>query len=143
MITLFSCHIIVSFIIPSLSTMRKTQSIIALHIASDLFVKDVHAMKNSFYDWKLMTPHELIWHNDKHDIGWCFSNNSLERKEGVYNKKWTNKTTSIVATGIEKLTFTIEKDDNHIVGIELALIPIVNKKEPIICYVALIEKKKL
>ncbi|HLC06905.1 MAG TPA: hypothetical protein VJJ26_01830 [Candidatus Babeliales bacterium] len=142
LITLFSCHIITSLIIPSLSAMRKCQSIIALHIASDLFVRDIRTKRGCKYDWKLITPHELIWHQDDHDIGWCFSGNRLNRKEGIYDKGWKKSTASIIAHGIAQAVFAIEKNNDHIVGIELSLTSQSNPKSPVICYVAILEQEK-
>ena len=142
MIMFFSCHIIVSLIIPSLSSMRTCQSIIALHIASDLFVRDVRAINHESH-WKLITPHELVWRTGDHDIGWSFSHNRLERREGVYDEHWKNATTSVVAAGIAQGTFTVEKHKGHVIGIEIALKPIVAIKKPIICYVAVPQKGTL
>ena len=142
MIMFFSCHIIVSLIIPTLSTMRKCQSTIALHIASDLFVRDIRAIKIHPCHWKLITPHELIWQEGEHDVGWCFSHNRLERKEGVYNQGWKDITISVVAAGIKQATFTIEQYNKEITGIELTLIPMIAQKKPIVCYVAVKRGKK-
>ena len=142
MIMFFSCHIIVSLIIPSFSTMRKCQSIIALHIASDLFVRDIRAIKNHSCHWKLVTPHELIWQEGERDIGWRFSDNRLERKEGIYNQRWKHTTTSIVAAGIEQATFAVEQHNKEIIGIELTLIPVLAQKKPVICYVAVRKREK-
>lgn len=143
MITFFSCHIILSLIIPSLTSVRRCQSIIALHIASDLFVRDIRSIKNNKPHWKLITPYELVWQAGEHDIGWCFSNNRLERKEGIYDQGWKSKTTSVVATGITQAIFTVEKANNKIIGIELALTPVIAQKKPIICYVAVRQEEKI
>jgi len=136
MISLFSCHIIVSFIIPSLSSVRKCQAIVALHIASDLFVRDIRVLRGGDVDWQVITPRELVWRRADHDIGWCFVDNHLERREGVYNKKWVKKSASVVAAGLSQGMFTVEIVNNNIIGIELALTPVIAHKNPIICYVA-------
>jgi len=141
MVTFFSCHIIVSLIIPSLTSLRKCHSIVALHIASDLFVRDIHAIKNEKNMWKVIHPFELVWQSTDHDIGWRFNDNCLERIEGIYNQGWKKKTTSIVACGISNATFIIEKHQDHIMGIELALIPIYTAEKPIKCYVTLRQGK--
>ena len=139
LMTFFLCHIIVSLVIPSLSSMRTCQSSMALHIASDLFVRDVHAGVDN---WKLITPHELIWQVNDYDIGWSFTDNYLKRTTGLYNGGWKDKTTSIVAAGIAQATFTAEKAQNRIVGVELKLEPRVAQKKPVICYVAVKPKEK-
>ncbi len=133
MITFFSCHIILSLIIPSLRSIRKCQSIIALHIASDLFVRDVRA---GIHDWKLITSQELVWQTGDQAVGWCFSNNRLERSTGMYDQGWKSKTTSIVAAGIAHVVFTVEKAYDQIIGIEMVLTPMITSKKPVICYVA-------
>jgi hypothetical protein len=135
-ITVLSCHIIVSLIIPSLVSMRRCQSVIALHIASDLFVRDIRAIKPDECHWKLVTSHELVWQADNHDVGWSFTNNRLERKEGEYNKGWKSKNTSIVATGISQVVFAVEKVKDKSLGVEMVITPINAPKKPIICYVA-------
>jgi hypothetical protein len=137
--TFFLCHIIVSLIIPSLTSMRKSQSIMALHIASDLFVRDIHA---GVHAWKLITPHELIWQGKESDIGWSFADNYLKRTTGLYDIGWKNKTTSIVAAGVAQGTFTTEKAQNRIVGIELKMEPKA-QKTPVICYVAVKKKEQV
>jgi len=142
MIMFFSCHIIVSLMIPSLFSMRRCKSIITLHIASDLFVRDVRAINEQSH-WKIIAPHELVWRTGDHDIGWSFSHNRLERREGVYGERWKSKTTSVVAAGIAQATFTVEKHKGHVIGIELALTPTVAIKKPIICYVAIAQKGTL
>lgn len=131
--TFFLCHIIASVIIPSLTSVRKSQSIMALHIASDLFVRDIHAGVDA---WKLVTPHELIWHSENGDIGWSFSDCYLKRTTGLYDAGWKNKRISIVASGVEKATFTPEKYQNNIVGIELVMEPKTTRSKPVMCYVA-------
>jgi len=132
-ITFFVCHIIVSLIIPSLKSVRQCQSIMALHIASDLFVRDVHAGIRS---WKLMTPHELIWQADECDIGWSCVDNYLKRTTGVYNGAWEHKTTSIVAAGVAEIVFTPEKAKDQIIGVELKLVPKDTHKKPVVCFAA-------
>lgn len=133
MITFFSCHIILSLIIPSLRSMRQCQSIIALHIASDLFVRDVRA---GIDDWLLITPQALVWRTGESNVGWCFADNRLERSTGVYDGKWEGRTTSIVATGITQAIFTVEKTHDWIIGIEMVCTPSIASKKPVTCYVA-------
>src|SRR5579863_7878949 len=133
LITFFVCHIIVSLVIPSLKSVRQSQSIMALHIASDLFVRDVHAGIRS---WKLITPHELIWQADESDIGWSCADNYVKRSTGIYNGTWENKVTSIVAAGVAEITFTPEKVRDRIVGIELKLVPKAAQKKPVVCFAA-------
>jgi hypothetical protein len=139
LMTFFVCHIIVSLVIPSLTSVRTCQSIMNLHIASDLFVRDVHA---GIDDWKSVTSHEIIWHNGDHDIGWFFEDNYLKRATGLYDTGWKNKTTSIVAGGVAQATFVVEKVQDRIVGMELTLVPKAALKKPVVCYVAIKPKGK-
>jgi type II secretory pathway component PulJ len=130
MITLFSCHIIVSLIVPSLFSIRRSQSIIAMHIATDLLVKDIY---QGVILWKETKSTELMWQNKDHDISWRIDHGRVERKE--------NGTTSIVATGVDQGFFSITKRENDIMGIELTLIPTVDKKKVIVSYVAVPKEK--
>ena len=139
MITFFSCHIILSLIIPSLLSMRRCQSVIALHIASDIFVRDVRA---GIHNWKVTKPHELVWQVGDHDIGWCFTDNRLERNTGMYNQGWKSKTTSIVAAKIAEVAFTIEKANGQIMCIEMVLSQDNAQKKQIVCYVAVKQGEK-
>ena len=141
-ITLFSCHIVVSLIIPSAGAMRKCQSTIALHIASDLFVRDIRLMKSGTYQWKSISPQELIWSQDTIDVGWCVSGNCLERREGVYDKGWKSSKTSIVAKNIARGVFTVEQKNNRDMGVELVLTPQKDEKKPVVCYIGLIGQDK-
>src|SRR5579872_4896596 len=88
MMTVFICHVATSLIIPSLQSLRKCQEIINLHIATDLFVRDIRNMRIAQYEWKKTTAHELIWHQKDKDLGWSFGNGALERKEGTYENGW-------------------------------------------------------
>ena len=135
-ITFFLCHIIVSLIVPSFASIRQCQSIIALHIATDIFVRDIRALQNDTYHWKLITPQQLVWTVGDHDIGWSFSANRLERKEGIYDKGWKKNNTSIVASGITHAVFTAERVNNKVIGIELILTPAIAHSKPVVCYVA-------
>lgn len=137
LITLFSCHIITFLIIPSLSAMRKTQTIIALHIASDLFVRDIRVMRQGRPCWKLVTPHELIWNHNDCDVGWRFFNHCLERREGTYDNGWRSSHTSIIAKNVSDAVFLAEKEQEDIRGIELTITPENNKGKHIICCVSL------
>lgn len=136
LITVFTCHIITSLLLPSFTTNRQCASLIGLHIASDLFVRDIRIMRNGTYAWKRISADELIWQSNGNDIGWLFIRDRLERREGIYHEGWSHKKTSIVATGLKKVTFSAKKADNCIVGIEMTLIPVVHRQKPIICYVA-------
>lgn len=141
LITLLLCHSIVSLIIPSLSSIRKCQSVVALHIASDLFVRDIHA---GIHKWKVIKPDELIWQTADSDIGWSLFDHRLVRNSGVYNnQEWHHKTTSIVADGIDKIIFLPEKAQDQIVGIEMKLVSVAAQRKPVICYVAVKKKEKL
>jgi type II secretory pathway component PulJ len=138
-IALFTTHIITTLLLPSLSATHRCKSLIALHIASDLFVRDIRMMRNKPYAWKKITTHELIWHNNDHDIGWCYTKNRLERREGTYNKSWKNTKISVVAIGIEQAIFTIENHKNRIIGVEMTLIPENLAEKAVVCYVAIQE----
>ncbi len=142
LIMLFACHIITSLIIPSSSAMRKCQSLISLHIATDLFVRDIRLLRTADYQWKIIAPHELIWEQNGRNVGWCFSHSRLERREGFYDTKWNNSTLSTIAMGIEAV-FRYDKQGDDIMGVELTLIPQWNKKKAVTCYVALIKTEKL
>lgn len=133
LITFFLCHIIVSLVIPSLASVRKCQSIMSLHIASDLFVRDVRA---GIYHWKHIAPHELIWQAQDYDVGWSFRDGYVKRTTGLYEKEWKNKITGIVAAGVLEARFVPEKAQDRIIGIELRLKPIDAPGGPIICFVA-------
>ena len=141
MIMLFICHIIVSLIIPSFTNIRHTQSIIAMHVATDIFVRDIHNIDKSVI-WKHTIPTEIIWHTGKQDIGWRLQDTCLERIEGVYNNGWKDKTVSIVANGIRNIDFTYKKDGPDIKAIELSLLPAASPHKPIICYVAVKLREK-
>jgi len=144
MVAFFTAHIITSLLLPTLSATRHYKSLIALHIASDLFVRDIRIMRNKPHSWKVMALHELIWHidDDNYDVGWHYRNNRLERTEGLYSQGWKQRKASVVATGINQGTFTIESHNNHIIGIEMTLIPAVDPKKTIKCYVATQKQEK-
>lgn len=135
-IALFTTHIITTLLLPSLVTTRACKSVMALHIASDLFVRDIRAMRYKPHSWKSITPQELIWHTDGFDIGWHCIENRLERSTGTYDQGWKSKKTSLVATGVARGTFVVERNGNRIIGAEMTLIPEVTPKKAVVCYVA-------
>jgi hypothetical protein len=112
----------------------------ALHIGSDLFVRDIHV---GVHSWKHITSHELVWQSNEGDIGWSFVDNYLKRTTGTYNEGWKNKTTSIVASGVSEATFIVEKAQDRIIGIELKIEPKVVQNKLIICYVAVKPEEKI
>lgn len=133
------CHIITILILPSFSAIKKSQSLISLHIAADFFVRDIHYMRENEYLWRLISPNEIIWHQNEGDRGWRFFNNCLERREGTYNGNgtWKNATTSLVAKNILATIFTVIKTEQHDEAIELTLVSQCAPQKPIICYVSL------
>lgn len=136
-IALCTTHIITSLLLPSLAATRTSKSLIALHIACDLFVRDIREMRNNVHKWHVTAPDELIWNTDSVAIGWHYTENRLERSSGIYNNKgWKSKKTSIVATGIAQGAFIVEKKEDHIIGIEMTLTPAEPAKKKVICYVA-------
>ena len=141
-ITGIICHIITTLIIPSIFSLKKTQSIISMHIASDFFVRDMKNIKNDGCTWKVILPLELIWHTKDYDVGWFFHQNSLQRTEGIYNGLWQNAKRSVIAKGIANATFTLEKTQDRVTGVELSLIPQSTSRKPIVCYVSLKNKEK-
>lgn len=122
MVTLFTAHIILSLLLPSLTATRQVKSLLSLHIATDLFVRDIRAMNSQSYRWHLITPHEIIWHTDDGDIGWRYHKNRLERSTGVHDNDWKNKNTGIIATNIKNGVFTVDHYKNTIIGIQISLI---------------------
>lgn len=139
-ITFFICQVITSSVIPSLISLRKTQSLISLHIASDFFIRDIKAITDDHNAWKVAVPHEMIWQtkqvNDvEGSIGWRFSDNCLERREGLYDGVWKNAKTSIVAKNLTNVTFSPERDDNGIIGITLIMASQLIPEKPVLCYV--------
>jgi len=138
MVTLFFCHVITVFIIPSFAAMRKNQSIVALHIASDFFVRDIRSMRNSLYTWKLVSSQELIWEKEDIAVGWRFYQNCLERREGIYkDNTWHKTIVSIIAKDIAHLIFTPEKNRDTIRGMNLTITSVYAHTKPITCYVSL------
>jgi len=135
--TLCMCQVITIHIIPGLSSLRKTQSIIALHCATDVFVRDIKNIKDGTCVWNVILPHELIWQEKNQSIGWCFYQNRLERREGTYKKGWQDVKTSIIARGISSASFTAEKGESGVIGVELTLTPHCAPKKTVMSYVAL------
>jgi len=137
LVTTFTCHIITTLIIPSFFSFKKTQSVIAMHIATDCFVRDIKNIKEDKHTWNAISPHELIWQVGDHNVGWSFADNRLERREGIYKNGWKEVKTSIVAKGVASAVFTIEKSGNDITGIELTITPLYAPQKVITCYVAI------
>ena len=132
LVTFFMNQLIISFILPTITTTRQCRSLIALHVATDLFVRDIKNGSHVIH----CSPQELVLHNDARSIGWHISENKLERIEGVYDNGWKNKKISIVAVGIQSGKFVPEIYKNDIIGVEMTLVPQVNDKKIVVAYVA-------
>lgn len=128
------CHIITMFIIPSLQSTRMYHAQIMLHSSTDLFVRDIRMLP--IKQWKLIQPHYLVWNNGEHDIGWHFHDNKVERIEGVYKNKWKKKRTSVVATSLKDIIFTIDYGNGAIVGVGVTFISARNEEKPVTGYAA-------
>src|SRR5690606_18714123 len=114
---------------------RMCQQLIAFHTASDLFVRDIR--KTDLFSLKEVTPTRLLWNDGTKNIEWHYYNNTLKRTEGNYHKKkWKKKTTSIIATGLDNVIFTIDSINDKTIGIALQLIPLKNNKKTLNFYVA-------
>lgn len=136
------CHLITFLVLPSLVSLRKTQSLVTLHTASDFFVRDVKAMAREAGVWKVTTSHELIWHKNDGDVGWSFTDNRLERKEGIYEGTWKHAKTSIIAKGLVNAVFTPHQHGDQIVGIELVMISQHAPEKPVVCFVCSQNREK-
>lgn len=137
MVTFLINHVITKLVIPSFSSLAKNTSIVALHIASDIFVRDVVKIQEHGCVWKVVSPHELVWQIDDLTLGWYFSENSLKRKEGASSDNWRNVKKSIIAKDLIDTVFIIEKDKEDIIGIELIMKPRYTPEKPIKCYVSI------
>jgi len=111
-------YTITQFIFPSLQSIRSNKEKLTLHIALDLFVKEIRMC--TIKQWKETTIDSIIWNNGKQDIGWRFNKNKLERIQGIYNTNgnWKKSKTSIIVLNINKIEFHFKYINQKIVGIE-------------------------
>ena len=137
LISLFMCHMITFLILPVLHETRLCKTLVKLHIASDLFVRDIKRLKNEKNSLKLVTTQALVWFTNDEDVGWSIEDNKLKRSAGIYKNGWRERNTSIIADEIANGTFTVGMQNNRVIGVEMTLVPSVNKEKCVICYVAL------
>lgn len=81
--------------------------------AIDLLMKDMRQASVPKKSWKKITATEIIWHQNNHDIGWCFEGHSLFRIEGTYNaggQLWTKRTKNLVSDTIQKVAMCAQYD---------------------------------
>ncbi len=77
-------------------------------IVQGLLVHEIRQAPSEMQQWKLLSPHTLIWHGASNDIGWYFTAGELKRIEGSYNQNnntWKKKTTSIAIRTIAQGSF--------------------------------------
>lgn len=135
------CHMISFVVIPSIIDTYKYSEIIALHVATDRFIRDIRiAQQNKIYIQKKVTSQKIIFNNGEKDIKWCIKDNKLERCEGVYDKKWIKKNKSIIAKNIAIGTFII-KNNPKMVEFELSFSPMIDVKYTINSYVSIVLNK--
>ena len=83
-----------------------------LFAAHHLLEFDLQSAPQSLRDWKLISDSALVWKGAQIDRGWLFEKNKVSRIHGTYNaseQKWTKKVKHIVARGIDRLQFTVQK----------------------------------
>lgn len=121
------CHMVVALIIPAVQATRIHKHFINLHLCTDIFVRDVRSA--SSIELKTCNKHEIVFNTGEKDIGWYYSNHTLERKEGVYkNNKWKKHHTSIVTNAIAHALFTADYHKGILVGIHITIMSSYSKK---------------
>jgi len=129
------CSIIVTFVLPSLQSSYIYQKQLALHIALDVFVKEIRASK--IVEWKLVTPDIIIFNDGENDIGFRCYKNRFERLAGIYkNNHWQKRRISVIGQGISKVTFLYDYINEKIIGIESILTSLHFPEKTINGYVA-------
>jgi len=136
-ITVCICTIFTSLVLPTITNTRQCRSLMALHIASDLFFNDIQQAKKSSIVWQKTTDNEIIWSNKDVSIGWKIDKNTLKRKEGIYSlEKWKKATTCVIADRMEYGKFRIEKHNGIIMALSCSLA--ITQDKIVECYVALV-----
>lgn len=140
MVTFFINHLITKLIIPSFASLIQNKSIIALHIASDVFVRDIKRMQKGTYRWKTISPHELVWQIDDLEIGWYFSKSCLKRKEEIHNSNGRHIKKSMIAKDVKDAVFVVERDQTEVIGLELIMKPQCAPEKIIKSYISIRKK---
>jgi hypothetical protein len=113
-------HSISYFIVPSLRSIQLYKEQISLHMALDLFVKEIRV--SAVTQWQEIAADSIIWSEQEKSIGWRCINNRLERIQGIYKSgDWKKRRSSVVATHIHSLLFRYDIIAEKLVGIEIVL----------------------
>jgi len=134
------CHIIATVVIPSLRNHRECQSLLLLQSAIDIFVRDIRMNRKN--QWKALEPQRIIWNDGEKDREWRYHDKKLERIEGIYEKEWKSKYTSVIATNLAKVLFSYHYKNSQLSGVTITVTPAGRYKEPLVNYVSFVPKKE-
>lgn len=107
----------------------RSDHFVTASIVQGLLVHEIRQAPSEMQQWKLLSPHALIWHGVDNDIGWYFTASELKRVEGSYNQNnntWKKKTTSIAVRTIEQGSFESKiqerGDKSYVTSIQVHMI---------------------
>jgi len=131
-----SCHSILTFLLPAMSSMRLCSAQIELHTVGDAFVNDVRTIKNNMYKLHSFSDTKVVWKNDYDIIAWCIKNNVL-KKYCIKKDTTKKKIVSIVCNAITG-KFAVDYKGDSIVGVMLTLSWLHDHSNTLDTYVALV-----
>ena len=94
---------------------NQAYAVAQLYATEQQMIRDFERAPAGETDWNCVADTQVVWHAENTDIGWCFENNMLVRREGIYDtekQQWKKKTTNIGAKNIEKGSFTLSWASN-------------------------------
>jgi hypothetical protein len=108
-------------IISSFSRTNGCQSLLDLHSASDLFLRDLWQAPADISAWHVHTDSLLIWNSGKKTVGWSTADATIKRMEGLYEPAsgaWRDLIQSVVLKNAHGI-FRSSHDTNHMKSIAL------------------------
>ena len=135
-------HSISYFIVPSLRSIQLYKEQISLHMALDLFVKEIRA--SVVTQWQEIAADSIIWSDQEKEVGWQYQNGRLERIQGIYKDGvWKKRRTSVIAINIHFLAFRYDIVAEKLVGIEVVLTGSRCLQKPVRGYVGIRKQGKI
>jgi len=91
--------------------MQHAYALTQLYATGQLMLRQLECAPTDQSDWYCMQDDQIVWHVGDKEIGWCFEDNTLMRKEGRYDherQQWIKKKSIVGAKQISEGQFALE-----------------------------------
>jgi hypothetical protein len=93
---------------------------ISATMVHDLLLRDLRQARQESDQWLHISDTQLVWQGHNGHIGWDHQKDMIIRITGDYEQhkaSWKNAQKAVIATGVEKLLFIVNRSDQKIISV--------------------------